>query len=138
MAGQHTPKKGRSAKGLLAGQHKAFFCQASADPFIGPVTACWSMKSLKKQPQNYGAQSNTQPSILYCSNILFPAEIKSLNGYSLIHISLNNTFTFCSLSLNCKYVCSCCYVCGLSNFLLVSKINRMFSSFEYLNISIHL
>ena len=40
MAGQHTPKKGRSAKGLLAGQHKAFFCQASADPFIGPVTAC--------------------------------------------------------------------------------------------------
>jgi hypothetical protein len=40
MAGQHTPKKGRSAKGLWAGQHKAFFCQASADPFIGPVTAC--------------------------------------------------------------------------------------------------
>ena len=40
MAGQHTAKKGRSAKGFLAGQHKAFFCQASADPFIGPVTAC--------------------------------------------------------------------------------------------------
>ena len=40
MAGQHTPKKGWSAKGLLAGQHKAFFCQASADLFIGPVTAC--------------------------------------------------------------------------------------------------
>ena len=60
------------------------------------------MRSLKKQPQNYGAQSNTQPAILYCSNILFPAEIKSLNDHSLIHISLNNKFTFCSLSLNSK------------------------------------
>ena len=42
MAGQHTAKKGRSAKDFLAGQHKAFVCQASADLFIGPVTACWS------------------------------------------------------------------------------------------------
>ena len=40
MAGQHTAKKGRSAKGFLAGQHKAFSCLASADPFKGPVTAC--------------------------------------------------------------------------------------------------
>ena len=55
------------------------------------------MRNLKKQPQNYGAQSNTQPAILYCSNILFPAEIKSLNDHSLIHISLNNKFTFCFL-----------------------------------------
>ena len=40
MAGQHAAKKGRSAKGFLAGQHEAFSCLASADPFIGPVTAC--------------------------------------------------------------------------------------------------
>ena len=40
MAGQHTAKKGRSAKGLLAGQHEAFFWQASANPLIEPVTAC--------------------------------------------------------------------------------------------------
>ena len=45
MAGQHTAKKGRSAKGFLAGQHKPFFCWASADLFIGPVTACGSINS---------------------------------------------------------------------------------------------
>ena len=46
IAGQHIAKKGRSAKGFLAGQHTAFSCWASADTFIGPVTACWSLWTL--------------------------------------------------------------------------------------------